>query len=365
MLLSERTQVLTTAQSELWTDILEEIGGYDAYHLPAYHQLAELRGEGKAALFVFRAPECTIAFPLLIRDVDLPGSDAKAQGFKDVTSVYGYPGPVASTRDISRDTKERFALCLEDFLRSERVICAFSRLNPIIDNAHILRCLGETIDIGPTLSVDLTLPEPVQYAKYRRSHRQDVQQLKDKGFTCAEAGPTDLRGFLKAYLETMARNSAESYYYFDASYFEYLLDQLPEAAHLFVCRDGGTIVSGMIAFACNGIVQGHLGGTLNDYLRLAPMKLVYDTVRMWANDIDARVFHMGGGIGGRRDSLFQHKQGFGGREHVFYVWRCLVEPRVCEELHAEACRITGVVPEEDFFPPYRHPAFAKRHRYES
>jgi hypothetical protein len=363
VLVSERAQVLTTAQSDLWADVLDEIGGYDTYHLPAYHRLAEIRGEGEAALFVFRAHDCTIAFPMLIRDVNLPVC-AGSQGLRDVTSVYGYPGPVASTREIGRDTKERFALCLEDFLRSERVICAFSRLNPIIDNAYILGGLGEAVDVGPTTSIDLTVPRAVQYARYRRSHKHDVQRLVEKGFTCREAGKEALDGFLRVYHETMVRNNAEPYYYFDRTYFEYMLDEMPEVAHLFVCRDGATIVSGMIAFACNGIVQGHVGGSLNDHVRLAPMKLVYDTVRMWANDIGAHIFHMGGGVAGRRDSLFQHKQGFGRQEHVFSVWRCVVEPRVCEELHAEMCRMTGVVPEDGFFPPYRHPAFANGHRHE-
>ncbi len=341
--------------------VLEEIRVYDTYHLPAYHRLAEVRGEGRAAMLVYREHNVTIAFPMLIRPIDTPISGGPGHGYNDVTSVYGCPGPVASTRDISADTKERFAAALDEFLRHNHVVSAFTRLSPVLENAHILRACGETVDMGPTVSVDLTLPRDVQYARYRRSHRQDISQLKDMGFTCIEAGKEALDGFLRAYTETMDRNGAEEYYYFDRSYFEYLLDEMPRYAHLFVVRDRTRVVSGMIALSCNGIVQGHLGGTLNDYVRLAPMKLAYDGVRSWANDIGARLFHMGGGIAGKNDSLLQYKRGFGKQEHMYSVWRYYVDYDMCDRLFREACHVCGIVPDEPYFPPYRNPVFRNGH----
>lgn len=359
VLVAERTEVLTARDAERWNQVLSEIGLYDTYHTPAFHRLAEIGAEGTAAMLVHRTSSCTIAFPMLLRDIDLSPSPGIAAGQKDATSVYGYPGPVASRKEISPEVKEQFAHVLQEFLGSQGVICAFSRLNPVLENAHILRGCGEIVDIGATVSIDLALPRDVQYARYRRSHKQDIQQLKEMGFSCVEEDEESLDEFVRIYHETMDRNGAEDYYYFGRAYFQFLLDNLPGNSHLFICRESkGVAVSGMIVLACNGVVHGHLGGTLNDYVKLAPMKLAYDAVRVWANSIGAQTFHLGGGIGGRDDSLLLYKKGFGKQEHAFSIWRHYVDPDACESIYREMCRLTGVVPEEFYFPPYRHPEFA-------
>ena len=358
-ILGESVQTLDISDADQWIEVLEEIGLYDTYHLPAYHRLAELNGEGKAVMLVYREHDCIIAFPMLIRNIEFAGISGSFGGFRDTTSVYGYPGPVVSKRDIECEIKQRFAAVLQDYFEVNNIICAFTRLNPILDNAHILRNCGETVDLGPTVSVDLRIPSDLQYASYRRCHKRDIAALEDEGFTCSEAGKEALGDFYRVYTETMERNNADSYYRFDTSYFEYLMNEMPDEAHLFVCRKRNVVVSGMIAFVCNGIVHGHLGGTLNEYARLAPMKLTYDRVRRWANSLGAHTFHLGGGVACREDSLLFYKRGFGNREHTFSVWRLSVNPQVCEELYREMCRVTQIVPEEPYFPPYRNPAFLK------
>jgi len=358
-MLGERVLALDTSDADQWAEVLDEIGVYDTYHLPAYHRLAELNGEGKAVMLVYREHDCAIAFPMLIRNIEFVRINRSFSDFRDVTSVYGYPGPVASRRDISCDAKQRFAAVLQDYFEANNIICAFTRLNPIIDNAYILRGCGEIVDVGSTVSVDLRMPSSLQYASYRRCHKRDIEALKDKGFICSEAGKEALDDFYRVYVETMERNNADSYYRFDKSYFAYILNEMPNEAHLFICRKDNIIVSGMIAFACNGIVHGHLGGTLNEYARLAPMKLTYDGVRRWANALGAHTFHLGGGVACREDSLLFYKRGFGNQEHTFSVWRLPVSPQVCDELYSEMCRVTQIVPKEQYFPPYRSPAFLK------
>jgi hypothetical protein len=296
---------------------------------------------------------------MLVRDIELPVHVTAANGFKDTTSAYGYGGPIVSP-DTPDDVCRRFTQVLQDFLQANNVVAAFSRLHPILDNAHILTGLGEMVDFGVTVSVDLTLPPDVQFANYRRCHKQSIYRLLDRGFTCIKAGKERLDDFMNIYYETMDRNHAESYYYFDRSYIEYLLEDMRDNTCMIICDDGPTAVSCCLSLSCNGIVQGHIGGTLNRYLSMAPMKLVLDTVRRWACENEAHTLNLGGGVGGRQDSVLSFKQGFSKRQHTCSLWRHVVQPTVYQEICSEVVRATGIEPAGDYFPEYRNPAFCSQ-----
>ena len=111
---------------------------------------------------------------------------------------------------------------------------------------------------------------------------------------------------------------------------------------------------------CDGIVQYHLGGTRNEFIEFSPMTLMIDTVRLWANEIGARVFHLGGGVGSKEDSLFHHKAGFSDRRHDFTTWRFIVTPNIYRELCEQRIRMNelqGLEPTSaEYFPAYRCPA---------
>src|SRR5260370_14520413 len=95
------------------------------------------------------------------------------------------------------------------------------------------------------------------------------------------------------------------------------------------------IISGGLFIECDGILQYNLGGTLTEFLKLAPMKLLVDEVRLWAVARGLRVFHLGGGVTPRPDDALLHfKLGFSPRTHEFSVWRWASSP----DAYAKLCR---------------------------
>lgn len=349
-------EILTTADEGRWREVMQQIGVYDFYHLPPFHRLAELRGEGAARLAVYTEDGCAIALPMLLRGIDTPGSGRIGTGLNDATSVYGYAGPVASP-DLPEGAGRRFTQSLDGFFESEGVVCAFSRLHPLIEQSHMLDGCGEVIEVGATLSMDLTIPPEEQVARYRKRLRRDIKHLRKIGLTCSIEGPEYLEDFLGVYYGTMDRVSADGMYHFERSYFDYLAGEMSDVMNLFVCRAGRRVVSAAFFTACNGFIQGHLGGTADDFLELSPAKLLYDTVREWGNSIGARAVHLGGGVGAKRDSLYDFKMGFCGREHIYRTWRHIVDQRTYDDLCRDATRRAGVEPRGFYFPFYRHPEF--------
>jgi hypothetical protein len=342
--------------------VLQRCAGHDAYFLPGYQALAERRGEGEARLFVFDHGEHTIALPLLLRPLrELPELGSAAGAWRDATSAYGYAGPLVSHENMPAAVVRAFHGALAAELRERRVISAFSRLHPLLPQREVLAGLGECQPLGETVSIDLTLPPAAQCAQYGATARSRINRLRRDGLTCElEAEKRRLPEFIEIYHETMRRVGAQNAYFFEEEYFRGLVENLGPALHLFLAMDRGEILAGGLFTLCDGIVQYHLGGTRDAALKLSPMLLLLDGVRLWANEQGARAFHLGGGVGSKADSLFHFKTRFSDRRHEFATWRWIVAPDVCAQM-AEARRRwneeRGLQPiSSDFFPAYRCPA---------
>ena len=85
-----RLELHTADDPSQWDEQLRYVD-HDFYHTAAYHQFSEEQGEGKAFLAVYREGDNRrLLWPYLLRRIDGLGSG----GYFDVTSVYGYPGPL-------------------------------------------------------------------------------------------------------------------------------------------------------------------------------------------------------------------------------------------------------------------------------
>jgi hypothetical protein len=338
-----------------WAAVLAETVQHDFHHLAGYHRVAEHRGEGTAFLFAYREDRFRIALPLLLRPVD----PADPTGIQDATSVYGYCGPVASHERIPAPVVTHFHEALERELVGRRVVTAFSRLHPLIAQRDLLAGLGEVGDVGLTVSVDLTLPAEEQWGGYAKKCRRIIRRTRDAGVICVhDRERAYRREWVRIYGETMRRVHAPRYYEFDADYFEQLAAELGDVLHLFIALLDGNVVAGGLFTLCDGIVQAHLGATADAYLKLSPTRLVDDTARRWAHESGARVFHLGGGVAGREDSLFRYKASFSDRRHEFAIWRWVIDEAAYEELCARQARPGdhgAGTSETGYFPAYRRP----------
>ena len=359
-----RLHVLQPEQQAQWMDVLAQSFQYDIYHLPGYHTLAEERDEGQARLLLYTEGPYFIAIPLLLRPIGaVPGLVRIGEGWWDATSVYGYAGPIASHSDVPASVLRDFQTALCETLKEWRIVTVFSRLHPLIPQCGLLSGLGECVPMGQTVSIDLNLPVDMQRQQYRTNHKRDINRARREGITCVHDEDWNyLDTAVEIYYETMRRTGASDYYFFDQAYFTRLHELLGDCLHLFVAIKEGIVLSAALFTLCNSIIQYHLGGTDPRYLNLAPSKLTFDTVRLWGSEIDARIFHLGGGVGSREDSLFHFKAGFSELRYQFKVWRMVVDQAVYLQLvqqkrawnRANGLEVTG----DDYFPAYRCPTRA-------
>jgi dTDP-4-amino-4,6-dideoxygalactose transaminase len=347
---------LQTEQQEKWMETLRRVVQHDFHHLPQFHRAEEHRLKAIAHLFTYSEGDYLIALPLLLRS-----AEEVVPGWNDATSVYGYAGPVASHDSIPEPVVRNFQGALKEALLERRVIAAFSRLHPLIAQRDLLAGLGECRASGRTVSIDLTLPLEKQRAQYRGINKRRINKQRREG-TVACLYDQEKRywsEFVNIYEETMRRVNAAQTYFFGEDYFSELARELGSILHVFVAMIGGQAAAAAMITSCNGIVQYHLGGTRNEFLKLSPMTLIFDTVRLWANGIGARAFHLGGGVGAQEDPLFHYKAGFSDCRHDFATWGWVVAPEMYHELCERRARMNelqGLEPTSaKYFPAYRCP----------
>jgi hypothetical protein len=294
-----RLLALRSAQAREWEGVLARVAQRDFYHGAEYHRHAEERGEGTAFLFAYHDGAYTIALPLLLRPVEAGAGPV----WRDATSVYGYAGPLASHAALPTSVVRSFQEALKDALTARRVVAVFSRLHPLIPQRELLDGLGDCRPEGETVSIDLTRSAEEQWLRYRPSLRTRISKLRRRGLTgLRDEKKRHLTEFAEIYRQTMRRVKAHDSYLFEPEYFTRLARGLGETLELFVVTLDDDVVAGGLFTICDGIVQYHLGGTYDAFLRLGPMALLFDTVRLWAIDEGARLVHLGGGVGSRDDS---------------------------------------------------------------
>lgn len=358
-LLQSRIRILSPAQSGEWEEVLQRCLRYDYFHRPSYHAMAERIGSGKAQFYVYEREGVVVGLPLLLRPVDeVAALSTLAAGWQDATSVYGYAGPVASSELLPKEILNDFHSTLHGVLLAQRVVSVFSRLNPLVGHGTLLQGLGGTPELGQTVSIDLTLSEEQQRGQYRLNHRRTISKLLRMGMRCVRDHELEhLASFAMIYETTMRRVYAGSSYLHDLAYFRELYSIEPERAHLFVVLFEEKVIAGLFVLENQGLVHCHFGGTLDEYLKYSPMKLLFDTVRQWATAHGFHRLHLGGGVGSRNDSLFHFKAGFSNLRHSFRCWRWIVCPEVykcfCKKTLMHLHKNGGVPADSRYFPFYR------------
>jgi len=322
----------------------EEINKFksDWYHSWAYHKMAFKSNEGKPILFVLTNDSNeSIALPLLLRNIK--GSD-----HKDMTSVYGYPGFLLSSEN-AKHMYENFIEQLNFWANKNGVVSIFSRLNSLLINpTELTNCYPN----GETVVVNLSLDEYEQKKCYRKNYRNILRRLEKDGFRVGWCNSQkSIDDFKDIYIATMKDVNAGDYYFFDEEYYHDLINSSDFEVKIYnVWLNEIKVCSGMFVF-CDDIVQYHLSGTLPEYKALAPTRMLIDQARKDATALGYKYLHLGGGLGGGRDSLFNFKYGFSKNSIEFYVFKMITNINVYKKL--SYLSETDTIPESGYFPLYR------------
>ena len=321
-----------------WDDVLAELGCGDVYLQREYLASACVLDRGRPTLLHLGDSGGDVVFACIVRDVE--GSPSA-----DVTTPYGYGGPVALGDD---PPTQRFYELYERWCAERGVVATFLRFHPLFANHryagpsfHLEELPGT---VGWRLEGDL-------FASMHAHHRRVVRKARSAGVTVsAHPAPADVADFVALYEETMRRHGARSFYLFPPAYWE-ALTRLGERLVRFDARLDGELVASALCLAGHPWLHYHLGGTAADALATGASHALMLEAALWAQERGFDEFHLGGGVLGRDDSLFTYKLRFfpDGRRAA-WLGKAVHDVETYLEL-ARADSVTF----DGFFPAYRPP----------
>lgn len=330
----------------LWSEVLQA-APHDFYHLPGYVELAAAWEGGTPRAYVYGDGARGMLLPLVIHG---------RGGDREATTPYGYSSPVFAGRSSAEHQREALAAFVEDG-QGVGLKTTFARLHPVLqptvpDGDGVWR----VVENGETVAVPLDRAPDAWLAAMRKGHRYEIRRLRRAGYTVRVDDERDWGPFCAVYAETMQRLGASASYHFTSDYFDRLREALGPALHwaAVLDADGDVAAAGLLPVV-GDVMQYHLSGTAAAHQALSPSKLMLAEMGEWARARGVSVFHLGGGVGGARDSLYRFKVGFAGDTVPFRTLRIVHDRPAFEARSAAWLAEHGVdaFPDPLFFPPYR------------
>jgi hypothetical protein len=344
----------------LWMNILSKLS-HDIYHLPEYISLEAIRTKTIPEAFLLIDGEKIFFVPYLLRACDNLTVDGAitSEGF-DVVSPYGYPGILLSKEAKNTNFPDVGLNAFQLFFRDKGICSAFLRLHPILNDDFLDIFQPNTFtSTGDTVSIDLRLSETQIWTHTRKGHRSTINKCKRMNMT-PKMVPfrSCIHEFVDIYSETMNRvGASQSYFSFDEKYFLEMEHLLGDYLHLCIVELDRQIICAGLYTECCGIVQSSIGGTRNEFISASPSTLETDYARFWAKERGNQFLHLGGGVGGEKDSVYNFKAGFSELRHPYLTLRLILDDdqyRVWVDARAKSLNLQAeVLLNSSFFPAYR------------
>ena len=331
-------RALEEVDPQAWDELLGELDRADAYLLREYVEGAGVLDAGQPTFLHLEGPGGHVLFACLVREI--PG------GGLDVTTPYGYGGPVAAGE---QPPVKHFYELYERWCSDRGIVTTFIRFHPLFAN-HRQAPPGIRVELlAPTIGWRLD-EERDLLAGMHSKHRNVVRKAAASGATVsAVEGPVDLAPFVELYEETMRRRDAAPFYFFPPAYWE-RLSRLGEHLVVFDAVLDGELLASALCLSTRPWLHYHLSATSDRARTTGASNLLLFEAARWAQARGFTRFHLGGGLGGREDSLYEFKRRFdpeGTCEAA--VGKAVHDP----ERYAALAGDAGL---DGFFPAYRQPA---------
>lgn len=339
-------RLIAAAESNDWNTALAHVGEFDASCLAAYHLAYALRIAGSSALlWHFSEGGEHFVYPFLLTAVEV---DGVATGHTDISSIYGYTGPLATTADTAFIAAAWEAF--DGYARTQKAVAEFVRFSPFNRNeglAHPRATVLPNRDLAVSI---LPGSEDGLLGLLGPKTRNMLRKAERAGLTARElALPDYLPAFRALYAETMRRNSAPAFFHYDDAYWQHLLALGPLGLRLFGAFAGsgrGTLVAAAMGIAHGASGLYHLGASLPEHARLGAGNLSLYAMSCGLMAGGARFLNITGGrTPAADDPLLLFKRNNATTTATFYIGRRIVDSAAYNEVAAQWQRRHGVPPD--------------------
>lgn len=340
-------QIFNMSQTKEWDELVRSFANYDVYYLSGYVKAFQIHGDGEPQLFYYNENGLRGIYVYMKRKTAI-------EGVYDSITPYGYGGFLLEGDD-SNENMNALWNAYVDKMKSENIVDNFVRYHPVLANAVPMKICSDVIDLGKTVSMDLT-SEEVIWKNIHSKNRNMIRKAEKNGIVIKHGQGLELfDDFIKIYNATMDKDNAEPYYYFKPEFYKSIHEDLNDNYEMFWAEYDDKIIAMSIMIFANGRLNYHLSGSDLQYRNLAPSNLLLYKAAMWGMEKGMKTFHLGGGVGSGEDNLYKFKIAFNRfSDCQFSIAKHIFDNEKYNELVAErASRDAGFDKESKFFPLYR------------
>lgn len=303
---------ISVNEEEKWDSVVKSFKEYDVYYFLDYTKAFQIHGDGEPLLIYFEENDFKAMNVVMKRDISL---DKKFRNkipentFYDISTPYGYGGFLLEGNYTSEKLK-RFEKIYVEACKSKGIISEFVRFHPVLNNVEQMENIYDTELLGKTITMKLQDKNQV-WKSVTSKNRNVIRKAVKSGVEIYWGRDRKLfEIFIDMYNNTMDKDNATDYYYFDQEFYNSILTELRFNTLIFYSVYEGKIIAMSIIMFANGKMHYHLSASNRDYQRFAPTNLLLYEAASWGSENGFETFHLGGGLGGKEDNLYKFKKSF-------------------------------------------------------
>ena len=339
-----------------WDEIIKSFKEHDVYYLSDYVKAFEIHGDGVAQLFYYKDENIRAINVAMKRDI---ANNLKFENlipknkYFDLATPYGYGGFLFEG-NVTEQSIKQVENQYEKLCEKENIISEYVRFHPVLNNKMYLNNFYEIHDLGKSVTIDITNKDKI-WSNFGGYNKNRVRKAIKSGVKIYWGrSPQLYQNFKEIYNQTMDRDHARNYYYFEDDFYESLLDDLKYNSMMFYAVYEDKIIAMSIILFCNGQLHYHFSGSLKEYQIFAPTNLLLYEVACWGAEYGYKTFHLGSGLGGNEDSLYRFKKNFNKNSNtVFSIGKKVYNHARYKELVDLRKMDLDFTTESNFFPQYR------------
>lgn len=338
-------QIISSDKVEKWDEYLEAIDTSDVQYMCNYLKLFADYEQGEALLCIYEDENGLVYYPFIKKSID----NTK---YFDITGPYGYGGPlykvIKSKCELARGFREEF----DKYCNENNIISEFIRFHPMLDNHKYLQNHLEVLEIKKIVYVDLTKSEEEIFASYKSSNRRCIKQAIRENVEVFKDN-NSFEDFKKIYEDTMDRNSATDYYYFNDSFFKTINSTMGNNIDYYYSKREDKVIATELVLYSRDFAHSYLGGTLRDFFQYKPNHLLCHEVILDCKRRGMKYYILGGGYY-PKDGIFNYKLTYNPTGiRSYYVGKKIHNNSIYENLVKEIFK-EDEMENVNYFPLYRY-----------
>lgn len=344
---------VTLGEKQKW----EEIVGSDCevYDMWQYVSAFEKNNDGRAILLYKEYAGGAIYNVVHKRDISIIPEFSNQKQIYDFISPYGYAG-IKKVGKVTDDDLKNFLEEYTEYCQRNNIISEFIRLNPLQDNYknYLFDKSFNIIYSSKTVCMKLDNEEQI-WNSLKSTCRNRIRKAKNSGIKIKNGFSSRMfEDFRKIYKETMDRDNAKEYYYFNEDFFDDLKKNMKHNAELVIAYLDDLAIDAALIIYNGETAHYHLGGTLDNYMNLGAHNYVLYESALLSLNKGFKKFHLGGGYGGDNSPLLRFKRTFNKNGDLdFYIGKKIYDKEKYDELVSIKEKNLKNKIDDNFFPKYR------------